>query len=280
MYVVGRGVGLAAALEIALKLKETCRLHAEAFSTAELRHGPIALVEARLPRPRDPAGRSYGGECRRGDRASREPRRRGDHAACRRRTGGARAAVSGADVLSRAARARGGARLRRGCAGAPREGHAHDLATRRDDEAEHGLGLVAVQLRLLAMRFTTRATPRWRPHRPPGSHGIRCTSLRTTCVPSRAARSSRRASGAVRRSSPWDSPGQARGRFSGIRTRRAGRDRGAWSASPTVGANHGVTNDPSICERPLTRANRLGHQSKDMLSVFASLVTDGAIVKF
>jgi glucosamine--fructose-6-phosphate aminotransferase (isomerizing) len=49
LYVVGRGVGLAAALEIALKLKETCRLHAEAFSTAELRHGPIALLEPGFP---------------------------------------------------------------------------------------------------------------------------------------------------------------------------------------------------------------------------------------
>lgn len=49
MYVVGRGVGLSAALEIALKLKETCGLHAEAFSTAELRHGPIALVGAGFP---------------------------------------------------------------------------------------------------------------------------------------------------------------------------------------------------------------------------------------
>jgi glucosamine--fructose-6-phosphate aminotransferase (isomerizing) len=49
LYVVGRGVGLAAALEIALKLKETCRLHAEAFSTAELQHGPIALVEPGFP---------------------------------------------------------------------------------------------------------------------------------------------------------------------------------------------------------------------------------------
>lgn len=48
-YVVGRGVGLAAALELALKLKETCRLHAEAFSAAELRHGPIALVEPGFP---------------------------------------------------------------------------------------------------------------------------------------------------------------------------------------------------------------------------------------
>jgi glucosamine--fructose-6-phosphate aminotransferase (isomerizing) len=49
LYVVGRGVGLSAALEIALKLKETCRLHAEAFSTAELRHGPIALVDRGFP---------------------------------------------------------------------------------------------------------------------------------------------------------------------------------------------------------------------------------------
>ena len=49
LYVVARGVGLAAALELALKLKETCRMHAEAFSTAELRHGPIALVERGFP---------------------------------------------------------------------------------------------------------------------------------------------------------------------------------------------------------------------------------------
>jgi glucosamine--fructose-6-phosphate aminotransferase (isomerizing) len=49
LYVVGRGVGLSAAHEIALKLKETCHLHAEAFSTAELRHGPIALVDRGFP---------------------------------------------------------------------------------------------------------------------------------------------------------------------------------------------------------------------------------------
>ena len=48
-YVIGRGIGLGAALEIALKLKETCRLHAEAFSTAEVLHGPVALVEPRFP---------------------------------------------------------------------------------------------------------------------------------------------------------------------------------------------------------------------------------------
>lgn len=49
LYVVGRGVGLGAAQEVALKLKETCRLHAEAFSTAEVLHGPVALVEAGFP---------------------------------------------------------------------------------------------------------------------------------------------------------------------------------------------------------------------------------------
>jgi glutamine---fructose-6-phosphate transaminase (isomerizing) len=49
LYVLGRGVGLGAALEIALKLKETCRLHAEAFSAAEVLHGPLALVGPGFP---------------------------------------------------------------------------------------------------------------------------------------------------------------------------------------------------------------------------------------
>lgn len=49
LYVVGRGVGLGAAQEVALKLKETCGLHAEAFSSAEILHGPIALVGNGFP---------------------------------------------------------------------------------------------------------------------------------------------------------------------------------------------------------------------------------------
>src|SRR5215470_3456782 len=49
LYALGRGTGLAAALEIALKLKETCRLHAEAFSTAELLHGPLSLLDRGFP---------------------------------------------------------------------------------------------------------------------------------------------------------------------------------------------------------------------------------------
>jgi glucosamine--fructose-6-phosphate aminotransferase (isomerizing) len=49
LYALGRGTGLGAALEIALKLKETCRLHAEAFSLAEVVHGPLALVDRGFP---------------------------------------------------------------------------------------------------------------------------------------------------------------------------------------------------------------------------------------
>jgi glucosamine--fructose-6-phosphate aminotransferase (isomerizing) len=49
LYVVGRGVGFGVAQEAALKLKETCGLHAEAFSAAEVRHGPMALVGPEFP---------------------------------------------------------------------------------------------------------------------------------------------------------------------------------------------------------------------------------------
>lgn len=49
LYVIGRGVGYAVAQEAALKFKETCGLHAEAFSAAEVRHGPMALVGRGFP---------------------------------------------------------------------------------------------------------------------------------------------------------------------------------------------------------------------------------------
>jgi glucosamine--fructose-6-phosphate aminotransferase (isomerizing) len=48
VYVLARGAGLPVAQEVALKLKETCGLHAEAFSSAELRHGPREIVDARF----------------------------------------------------------------------------------------------------------------------------------------------------------------------------------------------------------------------------------------
>ncbi len=49
LMVVGRGVGFGIALEAALKFKETSSIHAEAFSSAELMHGPLALVRKRYP---------------------------------------------------------------------------------------------------------------------------------------------------------------------------------------------------------------------------------------
>lgn len=59
LLVIGRGTGLAIAMEAALKLKETCALQAEAFSGAEVQHGPMALIEEGYPllifAPRGPA---------------------------------------------------------------------------------------------------------------------------------------------------------------------------------------------------------------------------------
>ena len=49
LFVLGRGLGLGVAQEAALKFKETCGLHAEAFSSAEVRHGPLALLQKDLP---------------------------------------------------------------------------------------------------------------------------------------------------------------------------------------------------------------------------------------
>ncbi len=60
LVAIGRGPTLAIAREAALKFKETCGIHAEAFSAAEFRHGPIALVNPNFPifmfRPGDEAG--------------------------------------------------------------------------------------------------------------------------------------------------------------------------------------------------------------------------------
>lgn len=48
-FVIGRGPSLAIAQEAALKLKETSGLHAEAYSAAEVRHGPMAIVGEGFP---------------------------------------------------------------------------------------------------------------------------------------------------------------------------------------------------------------------------------------
>jgi glucosamine--fructose-6-phosphate aminotransferase (isomerizing) len=59
MMVIGRGTGLGIAQEAALKFKETCSIQAEVFSSAEVQHGPMALVDAGYPMlvfaPRGPA---------------------------------------------------------------------------------------------------------------------------------------------------------------------------------------------------------------------------------
>ncbi|MEM9577678.1 MAG: SIS domain-containing protein [Pseudomonadota bacterium] len=48
LFCIGRGINMAIAAEAALKLKETCRLHAEAYSAAELLHGPVAMTNGKL----------------------------------------------------------------------------------------------------------------------------------------------------------------------------------------------------------------------------------------
>ncbi|MGK9054351.1 SIS domain-containing protein [Neorhizobium petrolearium] len=49
LYMLGRGPALSIASEAALKFKETSNMHAEAYSAAEVLHGPVALVEKRFP---------------------------------------------------------------------------------------------------------------------------------------------------------------------------------------------------------------------------------------
>ncbi|WP_211223686.1 SIS domain-containing protein [Massilia niastensis] len=49
IMVVGRGISFPVALESALKFKETSALQAEAFSGAEIKHGPMALIEDGYP---------------------------------------------------------------------------------------------------------------------------------------------------------------------------------------------------------------------------------------
>ena len=44
VYVIGRDTGYGAAHEVALKLKECCALHAEAYSSSEVLHGPLQLA--------------------------------------------------------------------------------------------------------------------------------------------------------------------------------------------------------------------------------------------
>ena len=49
LFTLGRGQSLAVSHEAALKLKETCQLHAESYSSAEVLHGPVSIVEDGFP---------------------------------------------------------------------------------------------------------------------------------------------------------------------------------------------------------------------------------------
>ena len=49
IMVVGRGISFSVALESALKFKETSVIQAEAFSGAEIKHGPMALIDDGYP---------------------------------------------------------------------------------------------------------------------------------------------------------------------------------------------------------------------------------------
>src|SRR5262249_41159195 len=48
VYVLSRALGFGVAAEVALKLKETCGLHAESYSATEVLHGPREIVDGRF----------------------------------------------------------------------------------------------------------------------------------------------------------------------------------------------------------------------------------------
>ena len=49
LYTLGRGPSWAISNEAALKFKETCQLHAESYSSAEVMHGPVSIVGNSFP---------------------------------------------------------------------------------------------------------------------------------------------------------------------------------------------------------------------------------------
>lgn len=49
LFTIGRGPSLAISNEAALKFKETCLIHAESYSSAEVLHGPVSIVGAGFP---------------------------------------------------------------------------------------------------------------------------------------------------------------------------------------------------------------------------------------
>ena len=73
---LGRGVHYPIAMEGALKLKEISYIHAEAYAAGELKHGPLALVDADMPVDRSRAERRSSGKIEIEPAGSPRPRRR------------------------------------------------------------------------------------------------------------------------------------------------------------------------------------------------------------
>ena len=49
IFCLGRGPAYAISNEAALKFKETCQIHAESYSSAEVLHGPVSIVDSGFP---------------------------------------------------------------------------------------------------------------------------------------------------------------------------------------------------------------------------------------
>lgn len=49
IFIIGRGMNCPIALEAAIKLQETCYIHAQGFAAGELKHGPLALIGEGTP---------------------------------------------------------------------------------------------------------------------------------------------------------------------------------------------------------------------------------------
>lgn len=49
IYCLGRGPAYAISNEAALKFKETCQIHAESYSSAEVLHGPVSIIDSGFP---------------------------------------------------------------------------------------------------------------------------------------------------------------------------------------------------------------------------------------
>lgn len=49
IFIIGRGLNYPIALEAAIKLQETCYIHAQGFAAGELKHGPMVLIEEGTP---------------------------------------------------------------------------------------------------------------------------------------------------------------------------------------------------------------------------------------